>query len=255
MSNNRFDDLTDIYEAMIDWPKRLANDEPFFRRLFGENGVRKVLDLACGTGRHAAMFHGWGLEAMGVDISANMLDRARKQFGESDRLKWKLGNFDQPIKPAGSFDAALCLGNSPALAGSIEAVGRLVGNLLAAVRPGGVVMMQAMNIWKLPDGPCVWQKIIRKNVQGTEAMILKGVHRCGDRGFVELLVGPADDPAAFKTDSFQFLGLRPDDLQPAAINGGADEVNFYGNHKFQPYEAQNSPDLIMVARKSPASIK
>ncbi|MCC7351136.1 MAG: class I SAM-dependent methyltransferase [Phycisphaerales bacterium] len=246
MSNHRFDDLTDVYEAMIDWPKRLANDEPFFRRLFEQYQVGKLVDVACGTGRHAAMFHGWGLEVRGVDISQNMLDRARRQFGESDRLKWEVGNFEQPIEPAGSFDAALCLGNSPALAGSVEAVGRLVGNLLAAVRPGGVVVMQVMNVWKLPDGPCVWQKIIRNQ----DRLIIKGVHRCGERGFVELLVGSPDDPATMKTDSFQFLGLKPGDLRPAAISAGADEVVFHGNHQNKPYDPSSSPDLIMVARKS-----
>ena len=29
-----FDDITDIYEAMIDWDKRLGNEEPFYRSLF-----------------------------------------------------------------------------------------------------------------------------------------------------------------------------------------------------------------------------
>jgi len=246
MSHNRFDDLTDIYEAMIDWPKRLANDEPFFRRLFEQFGVKKMIDVACGTGRHAAMFHGWGLEVRGVDISTNMLERARKQFGEPKGLKWVVQNFDQPIEPVGSYDAAVCLGNSLALAGSIEAAGRLLVNLLSAVRPGGVVVTQVMNVWKLPDGPCVWQKIIRNE----DRLILKGMHRCGDRGFVELIVGSVEDQATFKTDSFQFLGLRPRDLQTAAYSGGADEANFYGNHQNQPYEAQKSPDLILVARKS-----
>ena len=31
---NMFDDFADVYDAMIDWPKRLAHEEPFYRRLF-----------------------------------------------------------------------------------------------------------------------------------------------------------------------------------------------------------------------------
>ena len=34
MNGNLFDDLTDVYEAMINWPKRLAHEEPFFHGLF-----------------------------------------------------------------------------------------------------------------------------------------------------------------------------------------------------------------------------
>ena len=34
--NTMFDDgrVADIYDAMIDWPKRLAHEGPFYRRLF-----------------------------------------------------------------------------------------------------------------------------------------------------------------------------------------------------------------------------
>ena len=59
MNADLFADLTDVYEAMVDWPKRLANEEPFYRRLFARIGARRVLDAACGTGHHASMFHAW----------------------------------------------------------------------------------------------------------------------------------------------------------------------------------------------------
>ena len=41
-----FDDLSDVYDAMIQWPKRLAHEEPFYRKLFEENGVRRCSGLA-----------------------------------------------------------------------------------------------------------------------------------------------------------------------------------------------------------------
>ena len=80
-----FDDLADVYEAMIDWPKRLAHEEPFYRRLFERLGARSVLDVACGTGRHAAMFHSWGLRVEGADLSPAMIDRARSQLRPAGR--------------------------------------------------------------------------------------------------------------------------------------------------------------------------
>ena len=80
MSEDVFSDVADIYEAMIDWQKRLASEGPFYRRLFDRVGVHSVLDVACGTGRHAAMFHSWGLRVEGADISANMIERARRPF-------------------------------------------------------------------------------------------------------------------------------------------------------------------------------
>ena len=139
-----FEDLTDVYEAMIDWPKRLAHEEPFYRRLFAEHGVRSVVDTACGTGRHAAMFHSWGLRVEGADVSPAMIDRARANFAEGDRLRWVVRGFDEPIAPGGSFDAAVCVGNSLPLAPDAATIERAIGQMLAAVRSGGLLIVQRL---------------------------------------------------------------------------------------------------------------
>src|SRR5512136_150671 len=99
-----FSDLTDIYEAMIDWPKRLAHEEPFYRRLFDRLGVRSVIDVACGTGHHATMFHSWGLRVEASDLSPTMIERALSSFGQSPSLQWTVRGFDQPIAFAEPFD-------------------------------------------------------------------------------------------------------------------------------------------------------
>ena len=156
-----FQDLTDVYEAMIDWPKRLANEGPFYRRLFEQYGVRSVVDVACGTGRHAAMFHSWDLQVEGADLSPAMIDRARASFGEPAGLRWVVRGFDQPIAPESPFDAAVCVGNSLPLAPDMATVRQAIGEMLAAVRRGGLLVIHALNLWHLPDGPCVWQKCRR----------------------------------------------------------------------------------------------
>ncbi len=52
----------------------------FFRKLFAENQVRRVLDCACGTGRHLPMFNSLGMDVTGSDISPSMLGQARKNL-------------------------------------------------------------------------------------------------------------------------------------------------------------------------------
>ncbi|MCK1359020.1 class I SAM-dependent methyltransferase [Bradyrhizobium sp. 199] len=44
---------------------------------FGRGEVRKMLDLGCGTGRHAVIFAGGGFDVTGVDQSESMVARAR----------------------------------------------------------------------------------------------------------------------------------------------------------------------------------
>ncbi len=249
MPHSRFDDLTDVYEAMIDWPRRLANDEPLFRRLFDEVGARRVADVACGTGHHAAMFHSWDLHVEAADISPNMIERARRNFGEPDRLSWSVRGFEQTIPVAEPLDAATCLGNSLALAGERAVAQRAVRSMFAALRPGGVLVLHVLNVWRLPDGPCLWQKCLRAELPQGECLITKGVQRVGDRAFVQLVVAPLDAPKEFQSESVPFLALEGDDLVGFVESAGGAGIQLFGNQKCAAFDRESSGDLILVAKK------
>ena len=250
MTNPAFDDLTDLYEGMIDWPKRLAYEAPFFRQLFEQAKVKRLADVACGTGRHADLFRSWGLKVQASDISPNMIRRAREMFGESEDLNWKIQAFDQPVGPPGTFDAVVCVGNSLALSADEAATAIALRQMIDALRPGGLVIIHVLNVWKLPPGPCVWQKVIRRPGIQEESLLLKGVHRCDDTAFVELVVIDLAQHARIRSHSVRFLGLKAEILQEIARTSGADDVSFFGNHQHDPYHSDTSSDLIMVAKKS-----
>jgi SAM-dependent methyltransferase len=243
-----FNHLTDIYEAMIDWPKRLAAEEPFYRHWFRQAGVKRVVDVACGTGHHAAMFHDWGLEVEAADISPAMIERAEAGFGEPAGLHWAVRGFDEPIPAAGSWDAVVCVGNSLALAPGRAAALRAVMRMMEALRPGGVLLVQVLNLWRLPDGPCVWQKCHRVQLPRGDVLILKGVHRCDRRGYVELAVADPNGGPLLAHESPQFLGLEEAELGKAMRLAGAAEVQYFGGYAEQPFDREESIDLVMVAR-------
>jgi glycine/sarcosine N-methyltransferase len=244
-----FDDLTDVYEAMIDWPKRLANEEPFYRDLFQRIGAQNVVDVACGTGRHAAMFHSWGLRVEGADISSAMVERARIAFGEARGLRWSVRGFDETIEADEPIDAVICVGNSLALAPDMAVVGAAIAQMLAAVREGGAVVVHVLNLWRLPDGPIQWQKCVRTELSEKDVLIIKGIHRCGGRGFVELLVTSLGNDSARRNESVPFLGLEASELAQMARDAGARKTQFFGNYQAASYDRSSSVDLLMVAHK------
>lgn len=258
MSERPFDDFCDVYEAMIDWPKRLAHEEPFYRRLFERVAARRVLDAACGTGRHAAMFHSWGLTVEGADLSPAMIERCRRRFGESPTLRWAVRSFDRPPPEPGAFDVAVCTGNSLALAADETQVAAAAGALLAAVRPDGAVLIHVLNLWRLPDGPANWQKCVRAALPEGDSLIIKGVHRAERTGYVDLLVARLDPgerascpPSALavpqmRSECVPFLGLEAVELERILRQAGANHVELFGGYQNQPYDRERSPDLIVV---------
>ncbi len=249
MTGNRLGDLADVYEAMVDWPKRLANEGPFYRRWFERVGVESLVDVACGTGHHAAMFHAWGLRVEGADLSAGMIERARAQFGEPAGLRWRVRGFDQPITRQEPLDAAICVGNSLALAPDVATVERALAEMAAAVRPDGLLVVHVLNLWRLADGPCMWQKCRRARLAQGEMLIVKGMHRCATRGYVDLVVTALDGNVQMQSESVPFLGLETAELERMVRSAGAREVQFFGGYQDQPYDRQQSVDLLMIALK------
>jgi SAM-dependent methyltransferase len=279
-TDDTFDRWAEVYEAMIDWPKRLSREGPFYRRVLEQIGAKSVLDAACGTGQHAAMLHGWGLEVEGADLSPSMIERARATFGQSDRLRFVVRGFAEKVERPASFDAVLCVGNSLALAriprtsggenvsetaeirrrerqtsvpcalaADAAAVAGAVREMLAAVRPGGVVILHLLNLWRLADGPCLWQNCRRATLSQGEVLILKGVHRCQRRGYVDLIVMNPRGGPPLATDSVAFLGLEAGELESQARQAGASAVHAYGNYQDEPYHRSASVDLVMVIEK------
>ncbi|MCS7304678.1 MAG: class I SAM-dependent methyltransferase [Thermoguttaceae bacterium] len=287
MSGKIFHQWVDVYDLLVDWQRRLEREGPLFQRLFEQTGVRRVLDVACGPGYHAALFHRWGLEVEGADVSEAMIQRAIALHGQMPGLRWTVRAFQEPVPEPGYFDAAICIGNSLALAGDKTTAAEAVRQMMRAVRPGGLVVIQVLNLVALPEGQLLWQKCLAACIGGQPKLILKGLHRVGNRALVELLLVdlsrgdraafetsdqtlsqseggraiPASDlsalfhpdhgtPLRWQAQTEQLLGFLSEELQQMARQAGADQMIVYGGYPEQPYHALTSQDLILVAWRS-----
>ncbi|MHA2191397.1 MAG: hypothetical protein ACXAAP_14310 [Candidatus Thorarchaeota archaeon] len=56
-----FDELAIVYDNSIDWDSRLKRELPFLLESLPTTGQRRVLDMACGSGRHSVALssEGW----------------------------------------------------------------------------------------------------------------------------------------------------------------------------------------------------
>nr|WP_202885020.1 class I SAM-dependent methyltransferase [Actinopolymorpha cephalotaxi] len=112
----------------------IAREEPVVRPLLDALKVGRVLDAACGTGRHSQYLAELGHEVVGVDSSPEMLARARAKIPAGD---FRQADLDDVPFPDGSFDSVVCslaLTHQPRLEPALEEFARVV-------RPGGQVVL------------------------------------------------------------------------------------------------------------------
>jgi SAM-dependent methyltransferase len=109
--------------------------------------ARRVLDLGCGTGRHAMALARRGYELTGVDRSGPMLEIARSKAAAAGvAVAWQLGDITT-VKLPGTFDAALFM--FAVLGYLVETPDLLaaLSNARAHLREGGVLLF---DVWYGP---------------------------------------------------------------------------------------------------------
>jgi ubiquinone/menaquinone biosynthesis C-methylase UbiE len=102
-----YDRWSEIYDVEQNW--LISLEEPVVDRLLGDVAGLDVVDVGCGTGRHAVRLAERGANVVGVDFSDGMLARAREKDG-AERVRWVVHDIGEPPLPlpAGAFDRVLC---------------------------------------------------------------------------------------------------------------------------------------------------
>lgn len=142
-----FDNLALAYDNSIDWVARLKRELPLISSSFSKGSPKRVLDIACGSGRHSVALALEGADVIGVDVSPDMIATAKKHaeatsvsptFRVVDML-----DLEDAIQ--GEFDLMICLGNSLALAPDRADLGQIIRTIYSKLAANGVFLFQVLN--------------------------------------------------------------------------------------------------------------
>jgi 2-polyprenyl-3-methyl-5-hydroxy-6-metoxy-1,4-benzoquinol methylase len=119
-------------------------------RLFQQHGVRRVLDMSCGTGAQAIPLARRGYEVTACDISERLLETARTRAGKS---AIRIQHGDMRTSHFGSFDAVISMFNSVGYL-SREDFATTVKNVARSLERGGLFVFDTTNRWVKSHFPC-----------------------------------------------------------------------------------------------------
>lgn len=250
-----YDDLGEKYDNMIRWKSRLEREAPMLQRLFGENRINRVLDLACGTGHHSLLFRKWGCEVVGYDASAQLLEVAKANApDDDDEISFVEGTFGELAeKVDGPFDAILSLGNSLPHVQTIEELRTLFSDVHAMLRPGGVFVFQNRNYDRLLKTRERFLLPTTHRSAGHEQLYFRFNDFEGDKvrfnivHFRQVNEGWVHDVYSTELTPWQHAELEAE-LKLAGFSAN----DFYGDFSGTPFDADTSPDIVGIARRPQA---
>ncbi len=135
------------WDELIDWEARSSGEGDFFINLLKERGVRRILDVATGTGFHSVRLLKAGFEVVSADGSPEMLAQAfenAKNAGfimRTIQADWRWLSRDIHNK----FDAVICLGNSLTHLFSEQDRRKALAEFYAALTHDGVLILDQRN--------------------------------------------------------------------------------------------------------------
>ncbi len=245
-----YDDMGADYDRFVDWPARLAMEIPALEKVLAAHDARRMLDAACGTGRHAIALARRGCQVVGADLSAAMVEQARRNATaagvEIPFHQAGLGHLAS--LPGGPFDAVLCLGHSlPHLLSAAE-VCEALRDMAAALRPGGVLLLQNRNDERLLAQGQRFLPLSSHREGEREWLFLRFLDLSPERIDFHLVTLQRDGPAwTSRVHTTAHRPLPRAELEAALRQAGFVEILFYGGWSMEPFSAERSGDLVAIA--------
>jgi SAM-dependent methyltransferase len=143
------EDYFEIYRSILPAERTAAEVEGIVSLLGLDTGAR-VLDLACGHGRHAIPLAKRGCEVTGYDLSEVFLERARADAAaQGASVRWVRGDMRE-LAFEGEFDAAINIFTAFGYFEDPEDDLQTLRGVRRALRPGGRFMLETLHHYSLP---------------------------------------------------------------------------------------------------------
>jgi len=198
-----------------------------------------MLDLGCGSGRHARHLARKGFDVTGLDLAASAIAQASEHAGPA--LRFRRHDMRQPFGRA-VYDYVFSFFTSFGYFDAEEEQQAVVDNMAAALTPGGTLVLDYLNAG-YADAHLIAAETIA--VDGVDYLIRRWSD--GRHFFKRIVVDEADgEPIAYRE---QVARLSLADFERMLAPRGLDLVELFGDYRLGPYDAGRSPRLILVAKR------
>lgn len=221
----------------------------FLNKLIGVLELKpsaRILDLACGKGRHSITLAQMGFAVLGADLAANSIAAAQENQKalQLDKLQFVVHDMRKPIQGQ-SFAAIFNLFTSFGYFDTLEENQAVCKALASMLQPEGVVVIDFLNAPKVCAALKPSEVIIRDGIQFH-------IERWHDQTHIfkkiEVRTITENTPNAIFTERVQALTLPHFE---ALLSPYFELQVTYGSYGLEAYDPTTSDRLILIAKKKP----
>ncbi|WP_312902571.1 class I SAM-dependent DNA methyltransferase [Chryseobacterium taichungense] len=198
----------------------------------------KIIDLACGKGRHSVFLNKLGYDVLGLDLSRQSIE-FDKQF-ENETLVFKVHDMRNPIE-AEPMDAVFNLFTSFGYFDQESDDKKVFNSVYNALKPGGFFVLDYLNEEFVRENIIPESTLIRGDIEFKITKKIEGRHIIKDIRFED-----NGKPYHF------FEKVKLHTLE--AINSYAEECGFerikiWGDYQLNEFDKESSPRCINLFKK------
>lgn len=194
----------------------------------------KVLDLACGKGRHSVYLNKLGFEVTGADLSESSINQARKN--ENETLHFVVHDMREPFEQ--KFDAIFNLFTSFGYFDNDQDNITTLKAIKESLSEFGFAVLDFMNV----------EKVI-PNLVASEVKTIEGIdfhiNRRFENGYIYKDISFEDN-----SEEYNFIervkAFRLEDFEQMMEESGIYLLDVFGDYKLGKFQKNTSDRLIMI---------
>lgn len=198
----------------------------------------RVLDLACGRGRHALYLHKKGFDVKGIDLSKRNIAFARQHIPFVDfEIKDMRENFGDT-----EFDYIFNLFTSFGYFDIRNQHLEAVKNMALALKPNGVLVLDFMNAHKVHRG------LVEDEVIDSENVSFRVKRYVKDEKIVKEIFVKEEEKEFRYFEKVALLTLQ--DFEDLFKQAKLKVIKTFGDFNLNPYSEEQSDRLILMAQRA-----
>ncbi len=250
-----FDDISIAYDNTIDWESRLSREMPFLLSLIENTEKPRVLDMACGSGRHSIALAARGADVIGIDSSKSMILAAEKHAENQGVVpKFIVGDMETIRTTVdGVFDLIICLGNSLALVKDIDSLKHVVRDVFQILKEGGSFVAQVLNFEEIHWSGFRNFPMKTGKLSNGEEITFARLFEHSDYPFSSTLVMSAfrkqEGEWTSEVSTQKVLNLKHNQMKSILLEAGFSSVEIYSNYAKGSLVKKDDRSMVILSTK------